>query len=320
MFGRHSGLPGPAHYMVRFTSGNPLPNSSSGTHRTGRCGNHISPSTSTQHTLKEDWCPLDHGLHTAVAFTNMCESNSKYHINLGGPMSRKLSAVVIFSLVLTGCAQYRPIVAEPTQAARADASKGGRDPAKSVPEAVVSLKIYSDFFLQKALELKTKEWELSDVGYGGAIFGVLGGLAKSVEAAGVGALAATGSSMTMQRYQLSVQSKNYRRAADAMSCIRSKIFPNQGLNLDITLINEAIDSIRTKLRTAQLDIELASPDVGQLESAVEKTTKARTAVIQANENLVNAKAKGTFTAEATLLQAAEINELHAQISKCAAAY
>ena len=127
---------------------------------------------------------------------------------------------------LSGCASFYPLPIEEPPAKDSsgnrtapDYQRGGLLPATSINEVIANLKIYGDSYQNTADKLRRNEYVSSDIGLGGAILGVVGGLTKSVETAITGAVIASGSSIVSQRYQFMGQSANYEKASDTMYCM-----------------------------------------------------------------------------------------------------
>jgi hypothetical protein len=187
-----------------------------------------------------------------------------------------------------------------------DYQSGGLTPAKTLEQAARNLKIYGDSYQKSAENLMRNEYISSDVGYGGGVIGVIGGLVKSFQTTIAGALAATGSSIASNRYQLTVQAKNYERAANAMHCMYTALYPQTDLGLEVHYVNENIDKVRRDLRKAQYSVQLLSPDINLLKEVLGKKEASEKALADARQN----KAKPDD------LKAAEIKVLKDRLNEC----
>src|SRR5690606_25833040 len=106
----------------------------------------------------------------------------------------------IFSIIVmfTGCTSFQPLpISEPPAfkspnvKTSPDFGKGGLLPATSLQEVKDNIKIYADWYLDRALKLRGYEYNASETGFIGGAIGVLGGIAKSSEAAIAGGLFAS---------------------------------------------------------------------------------------------------------------------------------
>lgn len=139
-------------------------------------------------------------------------------------MNRKLVFLAVMVSLLSSCSSFRPLpIVEPPAQDLAkkrtvpDYQRGGLLPAENISEAIENLKIYGDSYQSTSDRLRGDEYTSSDVGFGGGLLGVVGGLAKSFEAAAAGAIIMSGSSVASQRYQFLVQAGTMKR--HRMRCI-----------------------------------------------------------------------------------------------------
>ena len=244
-------------------------------------------------------------------------------------MFLKMIATGILASTLTGCASFYPLpVTEPPAKDSSgnrtvpDYQRGGLLPATFINVAIENLKIYGDSYQATADGLRKNEYLSSDIGLGGGALGVVGGLTKSVGTAITGAVFASGSSIVSQRYQFLVQAANYEKASDAMYCMYSKLYVANSVGLNVGFVNEKIDEVRRKLRKVQSSVQLASPDLSQLESSLKKTIedgkKTADAKAEADGLIVAGGAK--FLSAKAALDAAELELLKSELAKCVASF
>lgn len=244
-------------------------------------------------------------------------------------MIQKIIVVGIFASTLAGCASFYPLpVKEPPaqddEGGRTlpDYQRGGLTPATNIQEAIQNLKIYGDSYQTSADGLRKNEYVSSDIGLGGGVVGVVGGITKSVATAISGAVVASGSSIVSQRYQFVVQAANYEKASDAMYCMYSKLYVANSNGLDVRFVNERIDEVRRKLRKVQSSVQLASPDLSQLELSLKKSIedgkKKDEAQLEANK-MQQAGGTQLISAKA-VLDAAELELLKSDLGKCVASF
>lgn len=242
-------------------------------------------------------------------------------------MNLKLVATIISLTVLSGCARFYPLpVEEPSAYVKKgnqdvrrtpDYQRGGLLPAVNIEEAIENLKIYGDAYQVYGDMLRRNEYISSDTLLAGGILGVVGGVAKSAETAIAGAVLGAGASIISERYQLLVQATNYENASDSMYCMYVNLYPVAGGGVSYQFVNEKIDEVRRKLRKVQSSVQLASPDLGKLETSLndlieskrEKQT-AKTAV-EGGNNSKSALHK---------LDNAETKLVEAELMKCVAAF
>lgn len=244
-------------------------------------------------------------------------------------MVRKMIATGVLASILTGCASFYPLpVKEPPAKDSSgnrsvpDYQRGGLLPASNIKEAIENLKIYGDSYQATADELRKNEYVSSDIGLGGGVLGVVGGLTKSVETAITGAVVASGSSIVSQRYQFLVQAANYEKGSDAMYCMYSKLYVANSNDLEVGFVNEKIDEVRRKLRKVQSSVQLASPDLAQLEVSLKKSIEdgKRKAEAEAAANGLKLAGGASFASAKAVLDAAELELLKSALGKCVASF
>ena len=244
-------------------------------------------------------------------------------------MILKIIAAAILVSALTGCASLYPLpVNEPPAKDSSgnrsvpDYQRGGLLPAANIKQAIENLKIYGDSYQTSADRLRKSEYVSSDIGLGGGILGVVGGLTKSVETAITGAIVASGSSIVSQRFQFLVQAANYEKASDAMYCMYSKLYVANPVRLDVEFVNEKVDEVRRKLRKTQSSVQLASPDLSQLELSLKKIIEdgKKKAGAEAAANGLKEADGASFVSAKAALDAAEIELLKSELGKCVASF
>lgn len=234
-----------------------------------------------------------------------------------------LSLVIFASL--SGCANNYPLpIKEPVAVdkdnvrTKPDYAMGGLLPATMVSEAKDNLRIYRDKYIQNADELRMKMYKLSDVGFGGGVIGVIGGLTKSVTTAISGAVLATSSPMITERYQYTIQAANYDKAAEAMNCMYNLLYPvddNDNIGLE-QLVNAQIDEVRYKLRKSQAEVKLADVDTSKLEKSISDTSKIHAEKEIYSVNLENNSSGFTQMG----LDELDIDELKSKLTTCVAKF
>jgi hypothetical protein len=234
----------------------------------------------------------------------------------------KIFLTFIAIVVLTGCSSFNPLpISEPPAKDSSDVrtvpdyQKGGLLPATTPQEVKNNIKIYADWYMERSLELRGYEYKTSDTGLVGGIIGVLGGIAKSPEAALAGGLLASGASMTSQRYQFLVQAQNYEKASDALYCMYRNVYPAPSVTTSgITKINHVIDELRIKLRKSQANITIANPDLAELEASIKQQLESKSNQITVKSGLI---AKSATQAQ---VDAADEKLLIDELVKCAAGF
>lgn len=244
-------------------------------------------------------------------------------------MIARIVWVVGLVWALSGCANFYPLPVQEPKAKDSsgnrvtpDYQRGGLLPATKIDEAIENLKIYGDAYQDYASKLRRNEFVSSDTGLVGGVLGVIGGAAKSVEAAVTGGIIASGSSIVSQRYQFLVQAANYEKASDAMYCMYSKLYAVNGGDMSVGFANERIDEVRRKLRKVQSTIQLANPDLAQLEASLKKTIEDTKRKADAEVVANNLKSAGgaAFSAAKGALGSAELELLKSELTKCVAAF
>lgn len=141
---------------------------------------------------------------------------------------------------------------------------------------------------------------------------------KSVEVAvGGGLISATGV-LKSQRYNLKQQASNYEKAGDAMACM----YRNARLLLDLSpaatdgapqQLNDRIDEVRAKLRKNQIAVDLVSPDLAGLQTALKGLGESEADLKVSRQNEMQA------TRQLTLAQAHATNLSRLNLSDAPAA-
>ena len=145
----------------------------------------------------------------------------------------------------------------------------GLAPAATSTLAEKQMQAYATWYLHMSSQIKLDEYRHDDMSLGFGILGLAAGALKSVEGAGIGALLASGAKLPVTRYQMVVQSKNYENASDAMYCMFSHLTTlEDGYIPDTAFLNERIYEVRRKLRIAQMQITLATPDQQDLKAKI----------------------------------------------------
>jgi len=183
------------------------------------------------------------------------------------------SAVIV---TLTGCSTPLPIVDRDNPT--------GTFPFGDVSSFDNVKAKFKDYYLLYSDEAQTKRiyaQRASETGFYGAVFGVLGGLAKDVDAAITGAVVGASAGLYSDRYRLQVQAANYETAADAMLCMyRASIDISDNNLSNLTFIKQpakiavrdiALDgfiAVRGKLYKLQASFALGQPDPNKLKDAL----------------------------------------------------
>jgi hypothetical protein len=131
-----------------------------------------------------------------------------------------------------------------------------------------------------------------------------------------------GSNMTfiLNRYHLARHFSAIQNASDAMYCMYLKQFSVHASSVSHSLVNERIDEVRRKLRTAQSAIQLVNPDLAQLEAAIKQRIEAKDNVENATVAFNIAGKNAALSLAQSALDRAEIEPLETELTKCVAAF
>lgn len=202
-----------------------------------------------------------------------------------------MKAHYTFSLaLLAGCGALQPLpVAEFSsneqfnQAVDQKLPFGDLNSFQKVQDAFVA---YHNLYTAEARRKRQAAQNVNETSFYSSILGVLGGLAKSLEAAATGAVGAAGAGLMSDRYKLAVQASNYELAADALLCmyhllpgatdevLSSFRFVDRDSPADIELREIALNGllgVRSKLGRLQSSFELGRPDPNRLKEALLQT-------------------------------------------------
>lgn len=201
-------------------------------------------------------------------------------------LTRVLSATLVAAtLLLSGCVNLRSDIHRPPT--QDELTKAGT--AMFTGPDNGSLKQYYDYTSQlsawhqtRADGLFTNDALLSELGFVSTAVAVVAGATEHLKAARRAAIFAGGSGIVADRYSIKVQANNYERAADAFLCMRDALgaakVDEDAQQVLITeshpdirlgaLVKEQVLSILRKLRKAQRDITIATPDAQKIKEAL----------------------------------------------------
>jgi hypothetical protein len=227
-------------------------------------------------------------------------------------------AMLFAIALLVGCATPLPVAefdAPGTSGGRTIASYAARDfpygELKTFAQVQGAMRAYRHLYLEEADKKRLQAQNASEVSFFSSIVGVLGGVAKSQDAALAGGGVAAGAGLYADRYRLTVQAKNYETAAEALECM-FQILPEgaaealaafqikgTAAGLDSVFRTAALESlffVRSKLRSLQTTFEFGTADVNKLKDALSKKADE---VEESNDKDAVAKSKSAkFDAEA----------------------
>ncbi|MDN2700855.1 hypothetical protein O0881_02470 [Janthinobacterium sp. SUN100] len=195
-------------------------------------------------------------------------------------------ATVSTLFLLSGCAfappDSYPIFHLPTQAqgtALNATASGPFGSPRTVAESRNQLQLQQLWYLKLAEDAQRGVFNQSDWTTGGAVLGMIGGLAKSVPTAAVGALIGGGSSVVGSRYSLNSQTIAYLKAAEKAGCLWAVVSAYDNVRQSAQAaawVNADADTIKTatlasmkvqmELRTGLLTLTPTVPDVSQIVS------------------------------------------------------
>jgi hypothetical protein len=177
-------------------------------------------------------------------------------------------------------------------------------------------------YSEAAKDKRTSAQSASEVGFYGAVLGVVAGIAKDVNTAIGGGLIGSGAGLYNDRYKLQVQAQSYEVSADAMLCMylasqdlvtRDIAEFNVGSadqSGDLAARDIAIDGllrVRDKLYKLQTTFQLGTPDPNKLKDAV-----------NAAKSSVTAKVLGVAASAARNMAESQLQVYKNQIDQCVA--
>lgn len=237
----------------------------------------------------------------------------------------------MLAATLSGCAtkNYPVPISEPS----ATATATGGNPPKTTKELLDIYKIHAEFYQATADDKRKKVYQTNDAGIAGGVIGVIGGLAKSVNAAIAGAFITSGTSIYSEHYNLSTQAANYEKASDAIYCMYNTLFINTlstDSNLDSTELlssgYESLNTVKRKLRQAQINVQIVAPDLNKLSTAISRATEAEDVVRQRlTENKKSKQNPKAIAKDITkdsddALNEAILRKTISEIDKCASSF
>ena len=189
--------------------------------------------------------------------------------------------------LLAGCVNLRPDIHRPPTEKQLSAAAAAQytGPVNGTLNQYISyLDQLASWHQAQSDTLLTDGALLSELGFVGAVVGVIAGASEHTNAARRAAMVAGGSTLIADRYSIKVQAGNYERAADAFICMRDKVIaktktlsptvPVRALADDTASADAIQDNalvVLRKLRKVQRDIAIATPTAQQIQDALGMT-------------------------------------------------
>lgn len=200
--------------------------------------------------------------------------------------------IVLTMVCLAGCATPLPI-AEFDPPDKAGGRHFNKYADRSLPygsvktfgEVQTAMRAYRHLYLEEADKKRLQAQSASEVSFFSSVLGVLGGVARSQDAALTGGGIAAGAGLYSDRYKLIVQAANYEKAAEALECMylllpdgvsehlgafRVKSENASAESVFRTAALESLLFVRSKLRTLQSTFQFGDADVNKLKDALTK--------------------------------------------------
>ncbi|MDD2720181.1 MAG: hypothetical protein PHH47_02590 [Gallionella sp.] len=203
----------------------------------------------------------------------------------------KYVQLIAISILMVGCSTYHPLpISIPNKKdyeKYKDTAATAIPVPSGIPDSIKFAWTYGEFYRSEKDAIRKKIYNHSDASLFGAIFAMLGGMAKSPDAVVAGGAFSAGAEIAPDRYQLSVQASNFEKAEKASVCVFDELrkisaddevalatYENLvGSKSDRTigdLTYRTFKIIHARLDAAQSSVTLVSPNLDKLQAALEK--------------------------------------------------